>query len=144
MNTVLKKITIFAFFMALSLSLSTVYGQYIQEQELKVNVKGINNSTEQLKKLVPVTFDYDIQKFAVLNLPKGNQYGFLMNDVKESIPNIAKEEAKVYTVSKNTTKVAKYDAVDTENLIPLLVAAIKEQQQQIEALQQEVAALKGK
>ncbi len=126
------------------IGLSTAKAQQLNEQELKVNIQDIRNSTEQLKQLTPVTFDYDTQKFARLNLPTGNQSGFLASNVKSVLPDVTKEASQVYTVGKNTTKVARYDSVDSESLIPLLVAAIKEQQQQIEALQKEVEALKEK
>jgi len=126
------------------IGLETINAQQLNEQELKVNIQDIRKSTEQLKQLTPITFDYDTQKFAKLNLPKGNQYGFLASNVKSVLPDVAKESSQVYTVGKNTTKVARYDNVDSESLIPLLVAAIKEQQQQIEALQKEVEVLKEK
>ncbi len=126
----------------LFISLVTTNAQQLNEQELKINIQNIHNSTEQIKQLMPITFDYDTQKFGKLDLPHGNQYGFLASSVKNILPHIAKESSQVYTVGKNATKVAKYDDVDSERLIPLLVAAIKEQQQQIEALQKEVTALK--
>lgn len=136
----IAKMAFVAFFMLSGLA--TTNAQQLNEQELKVNVQNIRNSTEQLKQLNPVTFDYDTQKFAKLQLPKGHQYGFLASDVKNVLPDVAKQASQVYSVGKNTTKVATYDSVDSESLIPLLVAAIKEQQEQIEALQKEVQKLK--
>ncbi len=134
--------TAMAFLMLIGLSKTNA--QQLNEQELKVNIQDIRNSIEQLKQLTPVTFDYDIQKFSKLNLPQGNQYGFLASEVKSLLPGITRESSQVYSPGKNTTKVAKYDSVNSESLIPLLVAAIKEQQQQIESLQKELDALKEK
>jgi len=127
----------------LFINLSTTNAQQLNEQELKINVQHIDNPTEQIAQLVPITFEYDTQKFNSIGLPPGHQYGFLASNVKHVLPHVAKESSKVYTTGKNATRVAKYQDVDSERLIPLLVAAIKEQQQQIEALRNEVATLKS-
>lgn len=122
----------------------TASAQKIDEQELKVNIGKISNSTRQLKKLQPVTFRYDVNKYKHLKLPAGEQYGFLASNVQPEFPAMVYEAAKVYESGKNTSKVAKYDEVQTADLIPVLVAAIKEQQAEIELLKQQVKLLKAK
>jgi len=118
--------------------------QKINEQELKVNVGKISNSTQHLKNLEPVTFKYDVNKYKHLKLPAGEQYGFLASNVQPEFPTMVYEASKVYESGKNNSKIAKYNEVQTENLIPVLVAAIKEQQAEIELLKQEVKLLKAK
>ena len=132
--------------MALLLSASTltVSAQKIDEQELKVNIDKISNSTQHLKNLEPVTFKYDVNKYKHLKLPTGEQYGFLASNVQPEFPAMVYEASKVYESGKNNSKIAKYNAVQTENLIPVLVAAIKEQQAEIELLKNEVKLLKAK
>lgn len=122
----------------------TASAQKINEQELKVNVGKISNSTQQLKNLEPVTFKYDVDKYKHLKLPAGEQYGFLASNVQPEFPAMVYEASKMYESGKNNSKVAKYNEVQTENLIPVLVAAIKEQQAEIELLKQEVKLLKAK
>lgn len=122
----------------------TASAQKINEQELKVNVGKISNSTQHLKNLEPVTFKYDVDKYKHLKLPAGEQYGFLASNVQPEFPAMVYEASKVYESGKNNSKIAKYNEVQTENLIPVLVAAIKEQQAEIELLKQEVKLLKAK
>lgn len=122
----------------------TASAQKINEQELKVNVGKISNSTEHLKNLEPVTFKYDVNKYKHLKLPAGEQYGFLASNVQPEFPAMVYEASKVYESGKNNSKIAKYNEVQIENLIPVLVAAIKEQQAEIELLKQEVKLLKAK
>nr|WP_121274237.1 tail fiber domain-containing protein [Pedobacter schmidteae] len=122
----------------------TASAQKISENDLKVNVGKISNSTQHLINLEPVTFKYDVDKYKHLKLPAGEQYGFLASNVQPEFPAMVYEAAKVYGSGKNSSKVAKYNEVQTENLIPVLVAAIKEQQAQIELLKQEVQLLKAK
>ncbi|TCC96990.1 tail fiber domain-containing protein [Pedobacter hiemivivus] len=133
-------------FMALLLSASTltVSAQKIDEQELKVSVGKISNSTQHLKNLEPVTFKYDVNKYKHLKLPAGEQYGFLASNVQPEFPAMVYEASKVYESGKNNSKVAKYNEVQTADLIPVLVAAIKEQQAEIELLKNEVKLLKAK
>ncbi len=128
----------------LAVCTTAVKAQKINENELKVNVGKISNSTEQLKKLEPVTFKYDVNKFKHLRLPAGDQYGFLASNVQPEFPHMVYEASKMYNAGKNNSKVAKYNEVQTENLIPVLVAAIKEQQAQIDVLTNEINLLKSK
>lgn len=122
----------------------TASAQKINEQELKVNVGRISNSTQHLKNLEPVTFKYDVSKYKHLKLPAGEQYGFLASNVQPEFPAMVYEASKIYESGKNNSKTATYNEVQTENLIPVLVAAIKEQQAEIELLKQEVKLLKAK
>jgi len=120
------------------------HGQQLHKDEIKTNIVQIENSTEKLKNLNPIVYNYDQDKFKNLDLPAGNRYGFLTRDVENVFPDMIQTSSKVYTTGKNTTKTAKYDDVDNDRLIPVLVAAIKEQQEQIEALKKEVEQLKSK
>lgn len=126
----------------LSAAALNVNAQKIQEQELKINVTEISNPVKHLINLEPITFKYDVSKFNYLKLPSGNQYGFKTNNLKTEFPEMVKETGKVYGAGKNHSKVAKYDEEQTQSLIPVLVAAIKEQQAQIDKLKKELAQLK--
>lgn len=118
--------------------------QKIEEQNLKVNVSELSSPLQQLKDLKPVTFKYDNAKFKHLNLSQTTQYGFLASNMQSQFPGLVYEASKVYDAGKNSSKVAKYDEVKNEALIPILVAAIKEQQAQIEQLKSELNQLRVK
>lgn len=118
--------------------------QKIDEQQLKIKIGKIENSTQHLKNLEPVTFKYDVDKYKYLKLPVGEQYGFLASNVRPEFPEMVYEASKVYNEGKNNSKVARYNEVNTESMIPLLVAAIKEQQAEIELLKKELNILKEK
>lgn len=128
----------------LSSAMLSVNAQKIDEQELKVNVGKIANSTQHLQNLEPVTYNYDLNKYKHLKLPAGEQYGFLASNVQSEFPAMVYEASKSYEAGKNNSKIAKYNEVQIENLIPVLVAAIKEQQAEIEQLKKEVLLLKDK
>jgi len=125
-----------------SLCSLTVNAQKIEDQQLKTNVAVISGAINYVKKLEPIKFNYDVQKFKYLNFPEQTQYGFNISSVGASFPSMVQEAAKMYSAGKNNVRIAKYDEVNTDNLIPVLVAAIKEQQVEIDNLKKELGRLK--
>lgn len=120
----------------------SVNAQKIDEQKLKLNVSKISNPLEQLQNLDPVTFSYNQDQYKALKLPAGNQYGFLASNLQAEYPAMVYEASKIYNSGKNNSKVAKYDEVRSQDLIPVLVAAVKAQQVEIESLKKELILLK--
>ena len=108
------------------------------------NVKPVTNSLETVAKLQPVSFNYDKAWAERLKISPKQQYGFVGTDAKAAVPEIVTIKAKDYTVGKNAYRSATLTKVDYESLIPLLVGSIKEQQQQIDALRQEIQSLKSR
>ena len=122
----------------------TANAQKIDEQQLKTNVAEIANPLQYLETLKPITFKYDGAKFKDLKLSPVTQHGFLAQDFKTQHPELVFEAFKTYPAGKGSTKTIRYDEVSNDSLIPVLVAAIKEQQAQIEALKQQVSQMKSK
>lgn len=137
----LKSVTAGFFFMAVALNSNA---QKINEQDLKVKVMDITSPTAKLMSLKPVTFQYDLKKFSYLTLPAGNQFGFLAANVQPLFPEMVSETSKSYASGKNNANIAQYEEVQNEKLIPVLVAAIKEQQEEINLLKREIEHLKDK
>jgi hypothetical protein len=134
----IKKGFFYSFLMIL-FSLSA-YAQKLEEKDLKLNVSKISNSSAQLGKLEPVTFQY-VQK-KDLKFPIGTQYGFSTEQFDPSSV-LIKRSSRMYEAGKNNMKVARYDEVDVDKLIPLMVSAIKEQQAEIEELKSQLNLLKS-
>ena len=122
--------------------LNVLQAQDIDEQKMKLNVKNIVNPLEKLQSLNPITYNYNIKDFKELDLPKGNHSGFLLTEVEKTLPDMIIVENKVYQKGKNNTKVYKVPSLKQEDLTAILVAAIKEQQLQIDELKKELEELK--
>ncbi|HET8828550.1 MAG TPA: tail fiber domain-containing protein [Pelobium sp.] len=118
--------------------------QTIQENELKTNVSSIEKPVEKLQNLEPIYYSFNTDKLSHLKLTNAPQYGFKLQSAKTSFPDLIRTNNKSYTAGKNHIRNATYQDLETENLIPVLVAAIQEQQIAIEALKKEVAELKSK
>ena len=143
MRHLLNKKSLFVGLFASALSFS-VSAQKIDEQQIKVGVAEIDNPLQYLETLKPVTFKYDSSKFKDLKLSTGLQHGFLAQDFKSQHPELVFEAFKTFPAGKGSTKTIRYDEVSNDSLIPVLVAAIKEQQLQIEALKQQLSQMKAK
>lgn len=113
------------------------------QEVVQNNVKPVENALIQVTKLQPVSFNYDKSWAEKLKLSAKPQYGFVGAEAKTAVPEIVSVQAKSYASGKNAFRNATITKVDYESLVPLLVASIKEQQQQIEALQRELKTLKS-
>lgn len=102
------------------------------DARLKKNVCSIDGSLNKIMKLSGVKFNWRRDEFPDRYLPAGDQLGFIAQDVEKVLPELIGTDGQGF---KNVN----YDGV-----IPVLVNAMKEQQQQIDQLKAEVAKLKAK
>ena len=116
----------------------------IEEKQLKTGVAEINNPLMYLAALKPVTFKYNSSRLKDLKLSDSIQHGFLTQDFKLQHPELVFEAFKTFPAGKGSTKTIRYDEVSSESLIPVLVAAIKEQQAQIDALKHQLNQMTAK
>lgn len=128
-----------ALFILLGLSLPGS-GQQLTDGELKKNVVPVQNALATIKQLEPKKFEFNTTANANLKLPRGAQYGFAAENIQQILPELVRSESYLYRVGKNDSRTATVQTTDLESLVPLLVAAIKEQQQQIDELKRQIEA----
>lgn len=112
-------------------------GAYLpSDEKLKENVEDMDNSLTKVLKLNPKKYDYKIKEFAQMNLPKGKRFGLIAQDVETVFPELITEitEPDTSEIPEPNKKLNTFKAVDYVSLIPILVQAIKEQQQEINDL----------
>ncbi|MBC7654394.1 MAG: tail fiber domain-containing protein [Oligoflexus sp.] len=125
-------------------SISSLKAQNNGNNQIRINEKPVTNPLKRITSLEAVIFNYNTKKYKGVRLPANQQYGFEMEGLATQFPNLIKTNAKDYPSGKNSFKKVSYKDVDVANLVPVLVAAIKEQQIQLENLIQEVNLLKSK
>jgi hypothetical protein len=123
---------------------TTASAQQVNDRDLKKNVAPVANSISYISRLNPVTFEYNKEDYRQLNLPAGKQFGFIADDVKQVVPTAVSQQSSWYTAGKNSQRAITTSQTDSEKLVPLLVAAVKEQQAEIEKLKAELQDLKAK
>lgn len=96
---------------------------------LKKSIKPLKESLRNVLNLRPVTWKWRKEEAG-----EGIQYGFIAQEVETIMPDLVSEELWIDGTKR------KFLAAD--KITPLLVAALQEQQQQIDSLRQEVKRLK--
>lgn len=120
------------------------FSQSYPDSTIKINAQLIQNPMGSIIRLEPKMFEYDTQNFKQLRLDKGKQFGFMADNMKEVFPSLVGEKSISYLFSKNTYRTATIKTIDEAGLVPVLVAAFKEQQAEIEKLKSELADLRNK
>ena len=121
---------------------SVAFSQTVSDEELKKNVQPLTAALNRLIQLKPSVYEFETSKFKHLNLAQGKKFGFLTDNVEAVFPELVTQKKVSYMFAKNGYRNTTYKAVDEASLIPLLVASIKEQQQQIAELKAAVEELK--
>jgi trimeric autotransporter adhesin len=117
------------------------------DRKLKSDVKGMTSALSLIGALKPVTYYYNKEMVAKLNLDSKLQYGFVAQEIEAILPQLVKnEKSPVYEITTTTNEIGsvistktivenvEYKAVNYIGLIPVLTKAIQEQQEQIDAL----------
>ncbi|MBP6459204.1 MAG: tail fiber domain-containing protein [Crocinitomicaceae bacterium] len=104
------------------------------DTRFKTNILPIENPLQKVLKLRGVTFDWKIKEFPNRMFSENRALGFIAQEVEQVIPEVVQTE--------NSTE--GFKSVQYDKVVALLVEAIKEQQKQIEQLQQKVKELTDK
>jgi hypothetical protein len=137
---VAKKIILLLIF---TTSLSNLFSQTVADSEIKVNTAAITSPLQKLMLLEPIMYEYDARKYKHLKLPPGRHYGFISENMNNAFPDLVNEKTVSYMFGKNAYRNAKLSTVDNVGLVPILVASIKEQQQQIDELKAAIRELQN-
>lgn len=130
------------FILFLMLMSQTSFAQEIPEASLKKQVTELKGGNDLLQKITPVSFKYNDQDYPYLETPKAVQYGFNADQVQMVLPSLVYAKNGQYVGGKNLYKSYSRKMVDETGLIPILVASVKELQDQVNQLKAEIAQLK--
>lgn len=90
---------------------------------LKSNIQPLQGGLEKVLQIQPKTYQYISGVVPHLRLPDGPQIGFVAQEIEGIFPELV--------LTRDAGTVAEYKAVDYIGLIPVLVAAVQEQQREI-------------
>lgn len=101
------------------------------DARFKKNISPLQSSLEKVLNLQGVNYDWKIDEYPEKDFNKGQQIGFIAQEIEEVLPLVVQTDAKGYK------------SVDYSRLTPVLVEAVKEQQKIIDAQQAEIQALQS-
>ena len=110
------------------------------DEKFKENITPLNKGLEIVNKLKPVTFNFisDTEN----NFSEYEEVGFIAQDVDRALS--TETFAKSIVKSADDSEPTSTMGLATQNLIPILVKAIQEQQALIKALEQRILTLENK
>ena len=106
----------------------------ISDQRTKRNLQKITNPLSTILALTGYNYEYKNALFPSLQLPEGRQLGLIAQDVEKLIPEAV---SSIDSAEGETLKTVNYSFI-----IPVLVEAIKEQQEMIDKLQEQINNLR--
>ncbi|QBZ98977.1 tail fiber domain-containing protein [Flavobacterium sangjuense] len=130
----------------------TVYttGLFIaSDRKLKTDIVPLNGALTLINRLQPSAYNYNTSAYKQMNLPEGLQYGLIADELQQVIPSAVKKTVQPAEYenhdSQNGKKLSdevEFNAVNYTAIVPILIAAVKEQQQVIEGMQLQIDELK--
>jgi hypothetical protein len=117
------------------------------DRKFKEETAPLENSLEQLMKLRPTSYQFKTNEYHGMNLPTGKQLGLIADEVKQVFPELVSQavhpaEYDKEDITKVITPEIKYEGVNYQGLIPVLIASVQEQQKQLKNQQKQNDALK--
>ena len=120
-----------------------VSGVVTQSSDLatKENIKEVDGALAMIDKLTPKSYSY--KTIPSLNLPTGEQYGFIAQDLEQVFPTLVKSVEVVHPkeLKEEGEQLQSIKSVNYIGLTPILVKAVQEQQELIEQQQQLIKQL---
>jgi hypothetical protein len=113
------------------------------DAQLKTGIQPLGHASEVIAALRPSIYTYRTAEFETMGLPEGQQAGLIAQDLAAVLPALVTETAYPAQQDAEGNEIAPetpYKAINYTGLIPYLIGAVQEQQQQIAELREQLAA----
>ena len=114
------------------------------DAQFKAGIKPLEEGLTTLMKLQPKRYVYDTKRFDFMNLPEGEQFGFLAQDIEAELPNLVRSAYQSYDDdpdSETEDEGIEFKAMNYIGLIPIIVSAMQEQQEVIKEQEERIKSL---
>tara|TARA_R110002126_G_scaffold288548_1_gene442384 strand:- start:9265 stop:10863 length:1599 start_codon:yes stop_codon:yes gene_type:complete len=124
------------------------------DRDLKENIRSLEDGIGAIMKLRPTSYNFKGNgEYKGLKLAGGLHYGLIAQEVEEVLPSLVKNNKHTYLApvegagpnnpdEKTKVKTMDYKTMNYTELIPVLIKAVQEQQEEIEKLRKQVESLK--
>jgi hypothetical protein len=120
------------------------------DRKLKSDIHSLDHAIQLIKQLKPSTYTYKTAEYAQMELPQGQQYGLIADEVKQVFPSMVKKAVQPAEYENNDrengrmiAEKVEFEAVNYTAMIPVLIAAMQEQQAMIDAQQKKIEELEA-
>ncbi len=126
--------------------ITTSLSYLVSDSTLKENIQDIINPMDVINALNPKSYTFKQLGNESMILPFGTHYGVLAQNMQTVLPGAVKNSIhppRYDSLGIQTHAEINFKGVNSIEVIPFLIAAVKEQQQTIEAMQAEFALING-
>lgn len=109
---------------------------YTSDRKLKKNIQPLSGALDIISRLQPASYQYRVGEFGSMYLSEGKHYGVIAQDLQQVLPELVLSQH--YTPADEHEKGFDYLSVNYNELIPILIKAVQEQQQKIEMLEKKI------
>lgn len=126
-----------------------VYGSPLtfSDAQFKSDINDIDTGLDVIMELKPRQYTFNQEEYSYMNLPSGQHFGFIAQELENVLPDAVEEVSKPEIKDPETGDVVSpaldHLAVNYQEIIPILVKATQEQQATIEQLQSDLADLQA-
>ncbi|MBK8846176.1 MAG: tail fiber domain-containing protein [Bacteroidetes bacterium] len=114
-------------------------GSYLpSDEKLKTNIVPIQNALQQVMRLEVKTYDFKVGEFSGMNLPAVKQHGFIAQNLETVFPELIRNNDANEKLGQQAFK-----SVNYIGMIPVLTAAMQEQEKQLQAKEASLNELKN-
>jgi hypothetical protein len=114
---------------------------HASDMNLKNNIQPLLDASNIIDQLQPKTYNFDVQSHPELNLPNGQQYGLISQQVENVLPSLVETEynpAILDTAGNIITPASSFKGLNYTGLIPILIKGLQEQKARIDQLEAEI------
>jgi hypothetical protein len=112
---------------------------YVSDRKFKENIQPVKGAVDLIKKMNPSTYTFNRTNYPRMNFAAGKRYGFIAQDLEQVLPEVVKNDIfpeQYDSLGHLITEAVQYKGVAYIEIIPILVAGIREQQEVIEKQQE--------
>lgn len=116
---------------------------YVSDGKFKENIQPITGALDLIRRMKPSSYTFDRTQYPQMNFAPGTRYGFIAQELEEVLPQLVKRD--IFPEHYNDKGEIDHQAVEYKGvayleIIPVLTAGIREQQQVIERQEALIAA----
>ena len=104
--------------------------------KLKRDIIAIESATETINRLNPVTYEFRSDEFPELKLSEGQRWGLIAQEVESVLPDLVSDNGSATHIDGEEMNIKSVNYID---LIPMLIKAIQEQDEEIKNLKASIS-----
>lgn len=101
----------------------------ISDSRIKDNIQSVSNALQTINLMQPHYYTMRTAEYPYLNLPEGNQYGLIADELSSVVPELVKDVTQPAQYDKDGNELSPeitYKALNYTGLIPITIQGIKE------------------